>query len=287
MSLKNSLTNKTGSSSSEVRDYERFCKFLEQASGITLGANKGYLIRSRLSGIMREEDISSLGELVDKIEKSFSRSLKAAIVDAMTTNETLWFRDVHPFEILKEIVFPEIGEQSRGAIRIWSAACSTGQEPYSISMSTSEYLTKNPGKLPAGVDIVATDISPTVLAQAGKGVYETLELNRGLSTERRKEFFQPATGTALQVKDDIRRRVKFSEINLLSNYTMLGRLDVVFCRNVLIYFSHENKCEILKRITGVLKPGGYLFLGGSEPIANYSSDFDMVRCSRAVVYRLK
>jgi len=153
-------------------------------------------------------------------------------------------------------------------------------------MTVHEYLEKNPGRLPSGVEIIATDISPTALNQAREGLYDRLEIARGLSAERRSSYFTREDGK-LRVRNDIRKRVAFREINLLQSYVGLGRMDIVFCRNVLIYFSNDNKREILARIARVLKPGGYLFLGGAEPMANYSDAFEMVRCQRGVVYRLK
>ena len=266
-------------------EYERFCRFLEKASGITLGENKGYLIRSRLSRIVQEFDLPGFGDLLTRLENNTSPGLRARIIDAMTTNETLWFRDVHPFEVLHDEVLPAFSGPRNQPVRIWSAACSSGQEPYSISMVVHEYQERFPGRLPAGVQVVATDISPTVLKQARNGVYDEMELARGLGPERRRKFFTHAGGVAT-VRDDIRRRVQFMELNLLQSYALLGLFDVIFCRNVLIYFSQDNKRDILARMAKTLRPGGYLFLGGSEPIANYSRDFEMVRCARGVVYRI-
>ncbi|RME35283.1 MAG: protein-glutamate O-methyltransferase CheR [Gammaproteobacteria bacterium] len=268
-------------------DYERFCRFLEQSCGIVLGPGKMYLVSSRLAPLLREQGLSGLGELVQRLESGRSRALRVAVVDAMTTNETLWFRDGHPFELLKEEVLERLSGPRAGPVRIWSAACSTGQEPYSISMAVQECNEKSPGRLPAGVEIIATDISPSVLKQAREGIYEELELRRGLSPERRQRFFRDLGDGRMQVREDIRRRVTFRELNLLQSYVGLGRLDVVFLRNVLIYFSHENKSDILRRVAQALRPPGYLFLGGSEPMASYSDAFEMVRCRRGVVYRLK
>ena len=268
-------------------DYERFCRFLEKSSGIVLGPGKMYLVSSRLAPILREQGLASLGELVQRLETTRSQALRVAVVDAMTTNETLWFRDGHPFEILKDEVLENLSGPRAGPVRIWSAACSSGQEPYSISMAVQEYLEKNPGKLPAGGEIIATDISPSVLKQAREGVYEELELRRGLSDERRRRFFRDLGDGRMQVRDDIRRRGNFRELNLMQSYVGLGRLDVVFLRNVLIYFSQEKKSDILRRVVQTLRSPGYLFLGGSEPMASYSDAFEMVRCRRGVVYRLK
>ncbi|MCC6714569.1 MAG: protein-glutamate O-methyltransferase CheR [Gammaproteobacteria bacterium] len=269
-----------------TEDYERFCRYLESASGITLGANKGYLIRSRLSRIMEEVNAPTLGALLNLLDRSSSASLKVRVIDAMTTNETLWFRDEYPFEILKDTIFPEIGGPRGLPVRIWSAASSSGQEAYSVSMTVSEYQQARPGTLSAGVQILGTDIAPSVLRQAREGVYDELEINRGLSAERRSRFFT-RDGAKLRVREELKARVEFRECNLLQAFSMLGPFDVVFCRNVLIYFSNDNKRDILARIAKTLKPKGYLFLGGSEPLASYSQEFEMVRCPRGVVYRLR
>jgi chemotaxis protein methyltransferase CheR len=235
---------------------------------------------------MEELATPTLGDLLNMLERTNSASLKMRVIDAMTTNETLWFRDEYPFEILKDTIFPEIGGPRGLPIRIWSAASSSGQEAYSISMTISEYQMSRPGLLAAGVQVLATDISPSMLKQAREGLYEELEVSRGLSQERRSRFFT-SVGSKLRVRDDIRSRVEFREVNLLQNFAALGSFDVVFCRNVLIYFSNDNKRDILSRIARQMKPRGFLFLGGSEPLANYSQDFDMVRCPRGVVYRLR
>lgn len=267
-------------------DYERFCRYLENACGITLDKNKGYLVRSRIGRLVDESYGGSLGALVSALEGGASLTVRARVIDAMTTNETLWFRDGHPFTALTEMIFPEFSTARTNALRIWSAASSTGQEPYSISISIAEYLAAKPGALPKDIEIIATDISPSVLQQARAGVYDQFEIARGLSPERQKRFFVP-TGESMQVRGEIARRVQFRELNLLHGYTSLGPFDVVFLRNVLIYFSNENKKLIISKIVKQLKPRGFLFLGGSEPLGNYSTDFEMVRYGRGVVYRLK
>lgn len=269
-----------------AQDYGRFCRFLESACGITLGDNKAYLVRSRLGAILKEHSLQSLGQLVDMLERSPVGALRVRVVDAMTTNETLWFRDEHPFEVLKDLVLPELAGARAQALRIWSAACSTGQEPYSISMAVDEFLDRRPGSLPAGVEVLATDISTSALRQARAAVYDELSLGRGLSPERRSRFFQPHE-SGLLVREAVRRRVGFRDLNLLQNYATLGSFDVVFCRNVLIYFSNDNKRDILSRMARQLRPRGFLFLGASEPLANYSDAFEMVRCGKGMVYRLR
>ncbi|HHH48107.1 MAG TPA: protein-glutamate O-methyltransferase CheR [Gammaproteobacteria bacterium] len=265
-------------------DYNAFRSFLEEASGIVLGDNKHYLVTSRLARLMKEQGIESFGVLMQHIKRD--GKLRHRIMDAMTTNETSWFRDNYPFDILKEQLLPEFARKQARQVRIWSAASSTGQEAYSLSMIVSEYLQKRPGSLPAnGVQILGTDISPTVLEQARSGIYEGVAASRGLSEERKRRFFIQ-TGAGWQVKDEIRKRVSFRELNLMQSYTALGKFDVIYCRNVLIYFSAELKRDILARMARTLNPGGFLVLGGSESISSYSEDFELVRWRNGVIYRL-
>ncbi len=269
-----------------ANDYAEFCAFLEDACGIVLGANKDYLLASRLGTLMDEHQLTSTSELVARAKGAGSSQLRQRIVDAMTTNETLWFRDTHPYEILREQILPKLAEARADRIRIWSAACSSGEEPYSISMVVEEFKIANPGKLFGDVEIVATDISSSVLARAQEGLYEERGLTRGLSSERRARFFAPE-GDRWRIRENIRSRVSFRRLNLMESYATLGKFDIIFCRNVLIYFSSESKADILQRMARGLNPRGHLLLGGSESVANYSDDFEMVRCNPGVIYRLK
>ncbi|HHJ15228.1 MAG TPA: protein-glutamate O-methyltransferase CheR [Gammaproteobacteria bacterium] len=271
-------------------DYEAFRQFLEDACGILLGDNKHYLVQSRLGRMVSEAGVKSLGELVAQLRRERSGgAMRERVVEAMTTNETLWFRDNHPFKILSEIILPECAERRQRTPRIWSAACSTGQEPYSISMTVQDYLAKNPGSI-SDAQIIATDISPAVLAEAKEGYYDPIALARGLPADVRDRYFEKDTKhweERWQIRADIRKRVRFTQGNLLSSYAALGRFDVIFCRNVLIYFSSESKVDIIRRMAAILNPGGYLLLGAAEAITQYSDAFDMVRCNPGVVYRKK
>ncbi len=264
-------------------EYKNFQIFLEKACGIVLGANKHYLVSSRLNRLMKENNIPTLQELVDTLNRSTNSALRTKVIEAMTTNETLWFRDTYPFEVLSKTIFEDYKQQKKNSIRIWSAACSSGQEPYSISMTTDEYAKKNPG---FRVDVTATDISQEILNAAKQATYDALALARGLSEERKRQYFSPV-GDQWQVNANIRSRVNFREINLLQSYTSLGKFDAIFCRNVLIYFSAESKTDILNRMAQSLNPRGFLMLGASESIAQYCDKFEMVRASTGVVYRLK
>ncbi|MBI2380978.1 MAG: protein-glutamate O-methyltransferase CheR [Gammaproteobacteria bacterium] len=268
-------------------DYEAFRRYLQDACGILLGDNKQYLVASRLAQILRENQIDSLAELISRIRQMRYNDLRQAVIDAMTTNETLWFRDTYPFEVLMSQIYPGFKGQNQ-PVRIWCAACSSGQEPYSISMTTEEYLMRAPGALPGGVQIVGTDISAQMLKLAEQGKYEHLSLARGLSPERKQRFFESVdNGERWQIKANIRRRCSFRPLNLMDAYTPLGRHEIVFCRNVLIYFSADLKAKIIDKIANSLQPRGYLFLGASESMAGLSERFEMIRCNPGIVYRLK
>ncbi|QEP43279.1 protein-glutamate O-methyltransferase CheR [Ectothiorhodospiraceae bacterium BW-2] len=266
--------------------YDRFRQFLQQASGIVLGDNKHYLVTSRLGRLMREYGIEDFAQLLDQLQFNRNPKLRAQVIDAMTTNETLWFRDRYPFELLKEQILPEISQRKPTSLRIWSAASSSGQESYSISMTIAEYLATRPHSLPANIQIIGTDISTKMLATAQKGIYDQLALNRGISEQRLQRFFLHHSSGGWEVKPEIKNRVSFREMNLANNFASLGRFDIIFCRNVLIYFSSELKGDILNRLAAVLNPGGYLILGGSESPSSYSHKFEMIRFAQGVAYRL-
>lgn len=265
------------------KDFDSFRSYLERVCGILLGDNKEYLVSSRLRTIMEEQKLTNLSELVERIERN--SQLREKVVDAMTTNETLWFRDAHPFRILREQLLPELSKEKR-PIDIWCAASSTGQEPYSISIELEEYKRKNPGAL-TGERIIATDISPTALDIARKAEYEKLVLSRGMTDEYLKRYFKEVQEGRWKLNPEITNRVQYRSLNLLHTYSMLGRFDLVFCRNVLIYFSSDLKLDILRRMHGVLKPGGYLFLGASESLSGLSDLYEMRQCSPGIIYRKK
>ena len=267
-------------------DYDGFRLFLEQACGIVLGDNKHYLISSRLTPLMAEFAAPSLSALLEQLKTDRHSGLRERIIDAMTTNETSWFRDAGVYELLKKNILPELSKNRMLPINLWSAACSSGQEPYSISMSVQEFVSTGPGRPGGDVQILATDISPSMLRQATDGRYDQAALVRGLSEERRLRFFTPLS-TQWEVKPEIKKRVRFRELNLLMGFQGLGRFDIIFCRNVLIYFSQDMKRDILTRATALLNPGGYLFLGSAESLATHSDSFEMLRFPEGIVYRLK
>ena len=264
-------------------EYAEFRSFLERNCGILLGENKNYLIDSRLRKIIRDHNFDSLRDLIRKIQGFGNDGLKQAVIDAMTTNETLWFRDRHPFEYFKNQLLAEMSKSPDPNPRVWCAASSSGQEPYSISICVEEQRKIKPGT--KDIKVLATDISKTILDQAKNGAYDSLALNRGMSSDRLQQHFVALDSKQWQVKPNIKQRIEFRQYNLKDNFTALGRFDVVFCRNVLIYFSAELQNDILRKIHGVLKPGGYLFLGGSETPRGLNELFSVKYYSPGVVYQ--
>ncbi len=263
-------------------DYRAFADFLERACGIVLGENKQYLVASRLAPVLEQEGIADFGELVRALERHPTAGLKGRVVEAMTTNETQWFRDAYPFEVLRKHLFPEMERRRASPVRIWSAACSSGQEAYSVSMTLEEYNSQG-GRLEA--EILGTDISPAMIEEAKRGRYRSNVASRGLSAERQRRFFDAAGNDTWEVKPAVRRRTSFRVHNLLESYAGLGRFDIVLCRNVLIYFGWESRRDIVERIAGVTKPGGYLIVGASESLARHSEKFELVRLDGGVIYR--
>jgi chemotaxis protein methyltransferase CheR len=265
-------------------EYDQFKKKLEQYSGIMLGENKEYLITSRLRRLLESEKLANLSELIVAMDRNLK--LKGLVIDAMTTNETLWFRDDHPFKIFREKLLPELAK-TRRPLRIWSAACSTGQEPYSLSIAIEEFKRTNPGVLAADVKIIATDISPTALAIAKEGVYPQLALKRGMGDVHLKQYFTQQAEDEWKINDEIKRRIEFRALNLQTSYSLLGKFDIVFCRNVLIYFSADFKIDILKRIHGTLNNDGHLFVGASEAVSNLSDFYKMQQFNPGISYQAK
>ncbi|OOF04856.1 MULTISPECIES: CheR family methyltransferase [Salinivibrio] len=267
------------------QEYRDFCKHLESKCGIVLGDSKQYLVRSRLSPLVNKFGLASLSELVKSVITGRNRELAVAAIDAMTTNETLWFRDTYPYEVLAHRLLPELAK-ARKPIKIWSSASSSGQEPYSIAMTVAETQQRKPGML-SSVSITATDISTSMLEACRQGIYDNLALGRGLSPERRRTFFEDVGDGKMRIKDNIKRMVTFRPQNLMESYSLLGKFDIIFCRNVLIYFSPDMKAKVLNQMAGALNPGGYLILGASESLTGLTDKFEMIRCNPGIIYKLK
>lgn len=273
----------------EPQEYTEFSEFLRAACGINLGENKQYLVSTRIRRILLENSMTSLGELTARIKNDRDRILRQRVLDAMTTNETFWFRDTYPYEYLSNHILPELATKKTGKVaRIWSAACSTGQEPYSISMKVQESLQNKFGPKAIEADILATDLSSEALDVAKKGSYDKISVVRGLDEKRMKEYFvEEDGGGTWRVCRNLQSRIRFRPLNLQDSFYLLGKFDVIFCRNVLIYFSTDLKNEILTKLHGALNPGGYLFLGSSESITGVNHLFEMINCRPGVVYKAK
>ena len=263
--------------------YRLFQGFLSSRCGIRLGDNKRYLVTNRLAGVCQNTGIQSLDDLVEKLSQGNLRgSVVTEIIDAMTTNETFWFRDTAQFGELNNVVFSELSQKRFLTPRIWSAGCSSGQEPFSISMSIEEYNRNNPSNALNSVQIMGTDISESIIERAKKGIFSELELSRGLDADRRAQYFDACHG-GWKLNCKVSSRVRFQPFNLQKPFAVLGQFEIIFCRNVLIYFSDDLKRDILIRMSKILKPGGYLFLSSTETIPNDLGVFELVK-GRSVRY---
>lgn len=269
-----------------VDEYAAFRAFLEKACGIVLGDNKQYLVNSRLGRLMQEHHIDGIGTLLRRMQAPDGRLLRTHVIDAMTTNETSWFRDPTHFNALRQEVFPELMKQRRMGLRIWSAACSSGQEPYTLAITADEWRRSVIGSMAPRVEIVGTDIAPTMLEYAQKGLYCSHAIQRGLPDAVRNRYFTPMDD-CYELKADIRNMVRYQNLNLLERFEHMGRFDIIFCRNVLIYFSAEVKRDIVERFAKQLNPGGYLFLSSSESLTGVTDVFEMKRVAGALMYQLK
>jgi chemotaxis protein methyltransferase CheR len=251
-------------------DYEYLRKVLKDLSGLDLSADKQYLIESRLLPLARKSGMSDIGELVQKM-KGGSSALINQVVEAMTTNETFFFRDKVPFDHLRDTIMPEVlrARATRKSIRIWCAAGSTGQEPYSIAMCLKEM-----GVSVAGwrIEILATDLSQEVLEKSKAGIYSQFEVQRGLPIQLLVKHFKQI-GELWQINPDIRAMVQHRQLNLLHDFSQLGVFDVIFCRNVLIYFDQDTKSRIFGRLAKGIEPDGFLVLGAAETVVGLTEVF--------------
>jgi chemotaxis protein methyltransferase CheR len=251
-------------------DYEFLRKLLKERSGLDLSADKQYLVESRLIPLARKAGLPGLPELVQKLKGS-AEALTAEVVEAMTTNETFFFRDKVPFDHLKVTVLPELlqARAARRSLRIWCAASSTGQEPYSIAMCLKEL-----GAALTGwrVEIIATDLSQGVLEKSRAGLFSQFEVQRGLPIQLLVKHFAQI-GELWQLNADIRAMVQFRQLNLLQDFSHLGVFDIIFCRNVLIYFDQDTKTKVFSRLSRLIEPDGFLMLGAAETVVGLTDAF--------------
>jgi chemotaxis protein methyltransferase CheR len=266
------------------QDYDFIRKLLRDRSAITLEDGKQYLVESRLAPMVCELKLGSIGDLVGLLRAPFSNGLQRQVVEAMVTTETTFFRDLHPFEALRKALIPELvrKRQNERSLNIWCAACSTGQEPYSVALLLRENF---PALASWKINILATDLSRDVLARAREGRYSQIEVNRGLPAALLVKHFRQH-GTSWQLHDQLRDMVVFQELNLVSAWPPLPRMDLVFLRNVMIYFDVEAKKVILGRMAKVLRSDGYLLLGGAETTFNLNDSFRRLNEFKTGFYQL-
>jgi len=252
------------------QDYEFLRKLLKERSGLDLSADKQYLVESRLVPLARKAGLPGISELVAKM-KSGDAAMITDVVEAMTTNETFFFRDKIPFDHLRDTIIPALAQSraNRRTLRIWSAACSTGQEPYSIAICLKEKAAMLAGWR---IEIVGTDLSQEVLEKSRAGIYSQFEVQRGLPIQLLVKYFSQI-GEMWQLNADVRGMVQYRQLNLLQDFSSLGKFDVVFCRNVLIYFDQETKAAIFERIAKVVEPDGMLMLGAAESVVGITDAF--------------
>jgi chemotaxis protein methyltransferase CheR len=266
-------------------------RFIYEQSGISLDESKAYLLESRLSGLMRDYNCGAYSELYFKAKSDATKVLPRKIVEAMTTNETSFFRDTAPFELLRHKLIPElIDRQTKTTlkglpipIRIWSAACSTGQEVYSIATVLRELL----GDWNRwSIRLLGTDISDQAVARASRGIYTKFEMERGLASDQLNRWFTPVPD-GWKIRDEVRAAATFKTLNLMQDFSGLGKFDIIFCRNVAIYFTEQDKTRLFNRLGAMLAPEGALIIGSTETLAGLCPQFESKRYLRTIFYQLK
>ena len=265
------------------QDFDYLRKLLRERSGLVLAAEKQYLAESRLVPVARRHGMNSLGELIEQLRNKAPVALTTAVVEAMTTNETFFFRDKLPFDHFRDTMMPALlaARAREKRIRIWCTAASTGQEPYSLAM-----ILRSLGAAIAGyrIEIVATDLSSEVLEKAKVGIYSQFEVQRGLPVQLLVKFFDQR-GETWQLAPELRSMVQFRPLNLLNDFSSLGTFDIVFCRNVLIYFDQDTKIAVLNRIARQMPEDGYLVLGAAETVIGLTDALKPVADKRGLYVR--
>ncbi len=266
-------------------------KYIKNVSGIHLDEKKAYLFESRLKNLMAENGCTTFMDLYNKARVDAKKIIEKKIIDAITTNETLFFRDASPFELLQHKILPELidsrSEQTSSLLpiplKIWSAACSTGQEIYSISIVLKELL---PDRKKYNIQLLGTDISDAAIAQASYGAYNKFEIERGLTLDKLQKYFT-ANGETWKIKDEIRATAQFKKLNLMLPFSGLGKFDIVFCRNVAIYFTLDDRKKLFEKIANTLSPDGYLIIGSTESLTGICPRFEPKRHLKSIFYQLK
>ena len=263
-----------------VQDFDFIARLLKESSGLVLGKDKAYLLESRLNPVARKWQFKGFDELAEAVRVGKDKALIQDVTEAMTTNESFFFRDTKPFDQFRDVVLPHLlqARASSRSFRIWSAACSSGQEPYSLAMILKEAEAKLSGWR---IEILATDLSSEILQKAQDGVYSQFEVQRGLPINFLVKYFKQ-DGDRWQVSDEIRRMVKFQAFNLLESPARFGKFDVVFCRNVLIYFDQDTKGQVLGRVAELMPSDGFLYLGGAETVLGITDKFQLVQGQRGL-----
>jgi len=261
-------------------NFEMFAALLKRRSGLVLTKDKAYLLESRLTPLARKWQVKNIDDLAQRLRIKKEESIAKDITEAMTTNESSFFRDRKPFDLLRDVVFPRVLEsrRDRRQLRILSAACSSGQEAYSIAITIDQAKPKFTGWT---IDLIGTDISRDMVERAQVGLYSQFEVQRGLPIQLLVKYFQQV-GDKWQLKPEIRRMANFREHNLLGELNSLGKFDIVFLRNVLIYFDLPTKGRVLASIARILQPDGYLFLGGAETVLGISTAFKPLEGQRGL-----
>ncbi|MGK0465201.1 CheR family methyltransferase [Clostridium sp.] len=275
-----------------TKEFSEMRKYIEEKCGIIISLEKSYLIESRLSKLLVEFNCNTFEEFYKLIYNSMNDTITEKVIDAITTNETLWFRDKKPWDVLENILMPRyikmLREDKRKKIRIWSAGCSTGQEPYTIAMIIHNYLEKNNilDIQTSQFEIMATDISGAVISLARVGRYDAISIMRGLPEIYKKKYFVQE-GRIYTIKEDIKSMIKFYKFNLQKSFFSFGKFDLIFCRYVTIYFSETLKNDLLQRLANSLEKLGNVFLGSSEIYFDYNVYYERQEKLGAIYYEVK
>jgi len=268
----------------KLTDFDIYKDLLKERSGLVLSADKAYLLESRLNPVAKKWEMASLDMLTNALKGVPDEALVTDVIEAMTTNETSFFRDTRPFDIFREHVLPYMmkNRAAQRSIKTWCAAASSGQEPYSLNM-----LMREQGNTLSNwnTPILGTDISREILEQAGKGIYTQFEVQRGMPIQMLMKYFTQI-GEKWAISDDLKKNIKYQQFNLLNSMAGLGTFDIIFCRNVLIYFDDQTKTDVLTRMAKQLAPDGFLFLGGAETVLGITDLFAPVPDKRGL-YALK